>query len=328
MSTSVTTSPVTSTPKGRKGSAAGGGKAWTEEEEVYLLQMRLQKVAYKKIATHLDKTELACRLHYHQLSHGGNRRKRTNSLSSNSSDKSAPSPAQTPLDSSRARSSTPSRLSPISPTGAIQKISTSTPSKIKGKPLLPKPADGSTPGRKQSPAKSKQLRVNCDTGSIDREKLQKVIEAQHKQFWGNVAAQYGGPYTAEYLEQYWHNGLKSGPLTPAISPQSNVGSPVPREEVGTPDSMKSMNIETISELPTPQPLNASCPPTPAAEAELAQADTEAEPTQADTESDDKMVVEISIPEEPQTKMEVAGHAPDVAMNDISEAGESEHSWSE
>src|SRR5688572_12258539 len=108
--------------------------------------MRLQKVAYKKIATHLDKTELACRLHYHQLSHGGNRRKRTNSLSSNSSDKSATSPAQTPtsgVDSSRHRSTTPSRLSPISPTGAIQKLSANNPSKIKGKPLLPKPADGS-----------------------------------------------------------------------------------------------------------------------------------------------------------------------------------------
>jgi len=283
------------------------------------LQMRLQKVAYKKIATHLDKTELACRLHYHQLSHGGNRRKRTNSLSSNSSDKSATSPAQTPLDPSRARSSTPSH---ISPSGAVQKLSSSTPSKIKGKPLLPKPADGSTPGRKQSPAKSKQLRVNCDTGSIDREKLQQIIEAQHKQFWPNVAAEYGGPYTPEYLEQCWRNGLKSGPPTPAISPQSKAGSPIsscPPEEVGTPDSMKSMSMETISELPTPQPLNASCPPTPAAEVES---------VQADTESDDKMAVEIPTPEEPQTKMEVADHAPDVAMNDIPEAGESEHNWSD
>ena len=137
-----------------------------------------------------------------------------------------------------------------------------------------------------------------------------------------MAAQYGGLYTAEYLEQYWHNGLKSGPPTPAISPQSNAGSPIsscPREEVGTPDSMKSMNIEIISELPTPQPLNASCPPTPAAEAE---------PAQADIESDDKMAVEVSTPEESQTKMDVADNTPDVAMNDIPEAGESEHNWSE
>jgi len=98
-----------------------------------------------------------------------------------------------------------------------------------------------------------------------------------------VAAQYGGPYTAEYLEQYRHNGLKYGLPTPAISPQSNTGSPIPScppEEVGTPGSMKSMNIEAISELPTPQPLNASCPPTPAAEAEPAQADIESDDTTA------------------------------------------------
>lgn len=40
---------------------------------------------YKHIAAHLKKTELACRLHYHQLSHGSNRRKRTTSISSGSS---------------------------------------------------------------------------------------------------------------------------------------------------------------------------------------------------------------------------------------------------
>lgn len=78
-------------------------------------------------------------------------------------------------------------------------------------------------------------------------------------------------------------------------------------------------METISELPTPQPLNVSCPSTPAASAETAQ---------ADTESDDKMLVEASSTEEPQTKIEVAEHIPDVMMNDIPEAGESEHNWSE
>lgn len=40
---------------------------------------------YKHIAAHLKKTELACRLHFHQLSHGSNRRKRTTSVSSGSS---------------------------------------------------------------------------------------------------------------------------------------------------------------------------------------------------------------------------------------------------
>ncbi|KAI1410631.1 hypothetical protein F5Y13DRAFT_73139 [Hypoxylon sp. FL1857] len=65
--------------------STGGGRAWSEDEEVYLLQTRLQKMPYKHIAAHLKKTELACRLHYHQLSHGSNRRKRTTSVSSGSS---------------------------------------------------------------------------------------------------------------------------------------------------------------------------------------------------------------------------------------------------
>ena len=66
-------------------SSTGGGRAWSDDEEVYLLQTRLQKMPYKHIAAHLKKTELACRLHYHQLSHGSNRRKRTASVSSGSS---------------------------------------------------------------------------------------------------------------------------------------------------------------------------------------------------------------------------------------------------
>ncbi|KAK3301778.1 uncharacterized protein B0T15DRAFT_323215 [Chaetomium strumarium] len=72
--------------KNRKTAAStGGGRAWSEDEEAYLLQTRLQKMPYKHIAAHLKKTELACRLHYHQLSHGSNRRKRTTSMSSGSS---------------------------------------------------------------------------------------------------------------------------------------------------------------------------------------------------------------------------------------------------
>ena len=261
--------------------------------------MRLQKVAYKKVAAHLEKTELACRLHYHQLSHGGNRGKRTHSLSSSSS---ASSPGQTPLDLSGSR--THLRFSPINPTGAIQKpSSSSTASKIKGKPLLPK--------RKQSPGKSKLLR--CDTGSIDRETLEKVIiEVQNKVFWVQVASQYGGSYTPEYLEQYWNNGLKPAPPTRAISPQSKAGSPVSTcspEEVSTPDIMKSINMEPMSELSTPQPLNASEPATPAASTEPAQVDTE-------------VVGSTSSAEESQPKTEPGDHIADVTMNDILEAGES------
>lgn len=67
---------------------------------------------YKHIAAHLKKTELACRLHYHQLSHGNSRRKRATSVSSGSSSGRSPhmplaagSPREAPTSASR--SSTP-----------------------------------------------------------------------------------------------------------------------------------------------------------------------------------------------------------------------------
>ncbi|KAG5971473.1 hypothetical protein E4U58_007516 [Claviceps cyperi] len=72
--------------KDRKSPLTGSGRAWREEEESYLLQSRLKKTPYKHIAAQLNKTELACRLHYHQLSRGNARRKRAGSCSSDSSD--------------------------------------------------------------------------------------------------------------------------------------------------------------------------------------------------------------------------------------------------
>ncbi|KXH26117.1 hypothetical protein CSIM01_13749 [Colletotrichum simmondsii] len=97
--------------KNRKAASTGGGRAWSEDEEVYLLQTRLQKMPYKHIAAHLKKTELACRLHYHQLSHGSNRRKqRATSVSSGSS--TTHSPVMQPTMPSSIRESTPRSVSP------------------------------------------------------------------------------------------------------------------------------------------------------------------------------------------------------------------------
>ncbi len=79
-------------------------------QELYLLQTRMQKMPYKHIAAHLKKTELACRLHYHQLSHGNSRRKRTTSISSGSSASQSPvMPASMP---SPAREPSPRTITP------------------------------------------------------------------------------------------------------------------------------------------------------------------------------------------------------------------------
>ncbi|ROV90107.1 hypothetical protein VMCG_09783 [Cytospora schulzeri] len=106
--------------KHRKTSSTGGGRAWSEDEETYLLQTRLQKMPYKHIAAHLKKTELACRLHYHQLSQGSNRRRRTTSISSSSSFSSANghSPIMATKIPSPVHEHSPSRsLSPPGSTG-------------------------------------------------------------------------------------------------------------------------------------------------------------------------------------------------------------------
>ncbi|KAL0635633.1 hypothetical protein Q9L58_005454 [Maublancomyces gigas] len=258
----MSSSPVTSVAKGRKGSAAGGGKAWTEEEEVYLLQMRLERVAYKKIASHLDKTELACRLHYHQLSHGGNRRKRNNSISSTSSNASATSPVASPSSgtplASKTRSSSPqSSFSPVNASGAIQKVGTNIPSKIKGKPLLPKPIEPSP--RKHTISKGNKLRVNCNPDSIDKEKLIRIVEAQRACFWESVATQYGGSVDPEFLAKCWQKGFTSTPPTPAISPSTKAISPSP-VTISEDGHNTASTVATSSEASTPS----SAPLTPSA----------------------------------------------------------------
>lgn len=214
------------TGQGRKGSASGGGKAWTEEEEVYLLQKRLERVAYKKIASHLDKTELACRLHYHQLSHGGNRRKRNNSISSTSSS-SAGSPVAT---------SPKAGFSPVNAAGAVQKVgspaaaASAAASKIRGKPLLPKPkveqqqqqhSHSSQHQQQQQNTKSAKLKVNC-AEKVDKEKLARIVEAQGVRFWEQVAAQYGGAAEPDFLQECWQKvfSMSSHTTTPTSTTNS------------------------------------------------------------------------------------------------------------
>ena len=110
---------------------------------------------YKHIAAHLKKTELACRLHYHQLSHGSNRRKRTTSISSGSSasghspvlQTSIPSPIRE-NDGSTSRSVSPpgsaGSYGPTTPGGGIQLPSIMSATGSNHSPrlptILPKPA--------------------------------------------------------------------------------------------------------------------------------------------------------------------------------------------
>ena len=122
---------------------------------------------YKHIAAHLKKTELACRLHYHQLSHGSNRRKRTTSVSSGSSNGHSPLmplTAQSPIrEAPTSRSSSPpgsaSSYVPTSPhtsggVGGVQLPSiVGSHASPRLPAILPKPAAMTLPPLSTSPTR-------------------------------------------------------------------------------------------------------------------------------------------------------------------------------
>ncbi|KAI9821055.1 MAG: hypothetical protein M1827_003788 [Pycnora praestabilis] len=210
--------------KGRKFASTGGGRAWTENEEVYLLQTRLQKMPYKHIATHLKKTELACRLHYHQIAHGSNRRKRTISISSSSSSGHSPTLARSTTTPERGMMKSPetpqqhlpATFSPISP--ATSELSNAPPQRIH-KPLLPKPSL-SVMRRTPEPG----LRLDTSgmpahrASTIDRTRLRKAYDSHRFTFWKVIAADYGDNVSPLLLEEVWKKEGVINLPTPGGSP--------------------------------------------------------------------------------------------------------------
>ncbi|KAB8294023.1 hypothetical protein EYC80_009482 [Monilinia laxa] len=229
--------------KNRKPASTGGGRAWSEDEEVYLLQTRLQKMPYKHIASHLKKTELACRLHYHQLSHGSNRRKRTNSITSSGSSTSEspilPLRLQSPMNEATLLPATPPTYSYSPQSHHVQLPSASSllscsasnsPSRTPGHPvaILPKPSTS----RRVIPdsAANQTLRLDCamtsvptTITSVDKERLRHVYEAHRNSFWNVIASEYGGGISPLLLEEAWKQGAASkGPPTPCVSPDTRL----------------------------------------------------------------------------------------------------------
>ncbi|TVY23544.1 hypothetical protein LHYA1_G007677 [Lachnellula hyalina] len=252
--------------KNRKPASTGGGRAWSEDEEVYLLQTRLQKMPYKHIAAHLKKTELACRLHYHQLSHGSNRRKRTNSITSSSAGSSGHSPIMPVSMPSPISESAPMQpaspptytYSPQTPTHVqlpaastlLPRSTSNSPSRILSHPvaILPKP---SPPRRALSDSGvNPPLRLDCgavsnsiNVVSIDKERLRRIYEAHCGSFWSIIAAEYGGGASPFLLEEAWKRGIATNaPPTPCISPDAHIISN------GT---YQGYSAQPMQQLPTP-----------------------------------------------------------------------------
>ncbi|KAI9750844.1 MAG: 60S ribosomal protein L34 [Chaenotheca gracillima] len=209
--------------KSRKYST-GGGRAWSEEEEVYLLQTRLQKMPYKHIAAHLRKTELACRLHYHQLSNGTNRRKRTVSISSVSSagqssmitEERAASPASYASSApTTPENNTPLERSPVIRQASIDQgtSSVSASPEHSQKPLLPRPTFAVP---QFGPAIRENLRLDCNVAAsrltpiVDRGRLKGIYDAHRVSFWKMIAADYGEGVSPDALEELWRiNGFQA-----------------------------------------------------------------------------------------------------------------------
>lgn len=233
---------------------------------------------YKHIAAHLKKTELACRLHYHQLSHGSNRRKRTNSFASSSTGSATHSPIMaasmpSPIHESEMRSVSPTNYthSPPSPfhvqlpaaSTLLPRSATNSPVRTLGQPIaiLPKPLLR----RSLSDTMNNQpLRLDCDvlsnqmdTSNVDKERLRQVYEAHRTSFWNVIASEYGAGVSPFLLEETWKGGIASrAPPTPCVSPESHTGGnvnyqnyqPKPLQQLPTPIQENKSNATSISSL--------------------------------------------------------------------------------
>ncbi|KAK2757057.1 hypothetical protein FQN54_005026 [Arachnomyces sp. PD_36] len=275
----------------RRLSSTGGGRAWTEEEEAYLLRTRMHKMPYKHIAAHLNKTELACRLHYHQMSYGTNRRKRTGSVSSTASSSYKPV-----LGSGEgSREQTPyTYLSPVvspasspEPMAAKPTAGFSDPSQQRAHvPILPKPNMSPLQSLRSTPPDlNKSLRLDTSFADsrkyyhypqyqdqIDPARLRALYESHSASFWSLIASEYSqnSPFSGGQLEEaFFRTALPStsarppSPPTPGASPQDTScaasfsapaqSAPQRRgfQAINEPSATPTANLNTAVSAPTP-----------------------------------------------------------------------------
>ncbi|KAI9734434.1 MAG: hypothetical protein M1818_006822 [Claussenomyces sp. TS43310] len=225
--------------KSRKPVSTGGGRAWSEDEEVYLLQTRLQKMPYKYIAAHLRKTELACRLHYHQISRGSHRRKRSTSTSSlgfevNRSAMDKASASNMPSTVQEYSNLTPPSSCTISPVTSYTALSAAssllphtdsrapTLNPTTSQPMAPVPK----PVHPFCTFSDPSLKLECAVppatpqidNDIDIERLSRIYGMHRVAFWAFLATEYGGGVSAIVLEQAFKNSFVLTPPTPCASP--------------------------------------------------------------------------------------------------------------
>lgn len=180
---------------------------------------------YKHIATQLKKTELACRLHYHQLSFGSKSRRHPSM--SPYDRQSAPPSEKFRRETPTPQRQLPSFSPPSSPPDNIE-YSSSDPSKTPQiqKTLLPKPVTNihrrdSTPLR----LVTEMDRLHETRQFVDMAKLDRIYEEHRLHFWSTIARSYGCNLSPATLEEAWCRAhAMSGsryPPTPRGSPQAS-----------------------------------------------------------------------------------------------------------
>lgn len=202
---------------------------------------------YKHIAAQLRKTELACRLHYHQMSYGSNRRKRAASVTSlNSAASYTPgSSIQDPSPAHSSYSITPITSPSASPRSAPTQMSDSLsspplyqgpqlpllpkPILSEGRPVLPSPSEWSTNLRLNTELKLPSASELLRSPPIDPSRLRGLYEAHRKTFWSQIANQYSPnsqvsatELEAAFFARHGANGAGAQPPTPEPSPQNSI----------------------------------------------------------------------------------------------------------
>ena len=233
---------------------------------------------YKHIAAQLRKTELACRLHYHQMSYGSNRRKRGASVSSLNSSASYtpgsslqdPSPGHTPY------CSTPMTSPSSSPRSLPSQVSDGLtspplyqgpqlpllpkPLSLEGRPMLPRPHDWSVKTDLKLPSASEVLR----SPPIDPSRLRDLYEAHRSTFWSQIANQYSphAQVSASDLENafFTGQGVAGGqPPTPELSPKGPGSIFDPRLNVMEPHAFGGFNsVPCGKALGSPPTMSRKC----------------------------------------------------------------------
>ncbi|KAI1000533.1 hypothetical protein K3495_g7658 [Podosphaera aphanis] len=220
----------------RKQAQNRGARAWNKEEEVYLLQTRLQKIPYKHIAAHLRKTELACRLHYHQMIHGS-RRKKASSVPS-SSTPGSPNMEQSRSSSPVIRSvqmSPPSHPSHYHYSPTMNDVQSSPSDVSRSEFLTPRAFSGPSFNILLEPHQSNKSRAtptnssplypvtDMHSGQVNLERLSNVYQKHRTSFWNVVASGYGVGASPSVLEESFTRANKGNVLpTPGTPMDENM----------------------------------------------------------------------------------------------------------